>query len=70
MNERQEKRKIAHLWFDRLWRNHEERDEYYKKLAAEMKIPYEKCHFSLMNEKQLDEAIKIIKRMWWNKFDV
>ncbi len=63
------KKKECHNWFDKLWKNHKERDEYYIRLAEEMGIPYEECHFSQMSSLQLDQALEIIKRMWWEKFD-
>ena len=64
-----EKKNLAHKWFDKLWRNHEERDLYYHRLAEEMNMEYEKCHFSMMTDKELDMAIQIIKQMWWEKYD-
>lgn len=69
MNELYFKRKEVHKWFDSLWRNHKERDKYYRELAKLMNISYEECHFSLMNEEQLDRALAIIKQLWWEKFD-
>ena len=63
------KKNEVHQWFDKLWRNHEERDQYYKRLGQEMGLSYEECHFSLMNEKQLDQALEIVKKWWWEKFD-
>jgi len=64
-----QKRKEVHIWFDPLWRNHYERDDYYHKLAKELGIPYEKCHFSLMSIEELERALTIIKKWWWEKFD-
>ena len=63
------KKNTVHTWFDKLWRNHEERDQYYKKLAVEMGMTDEECHFSLMNSEQLDKALIIIKKWWWEKYD-
>ena len=65
-----DKKSEAHKWFDKLWRNHEERDIYYQKLAKEMGIEYDKCHFALMNTDQLDRALVIIKKWWWEKYDI
>jgi len=59
----------AHTWFDQLWTNHEERDKYYIRLGEEMNLSYEDCHFSKMNDTQLEQAIEIIKKMWLEKFD-
>lgn len=69
MSELWDKKNECHKWFDSLWKNHEERDVYYTRLSNELGIPYEECHFSLMNMGQLDKAIAIIKRMWLEKFD-
>lgn len=63
------KKDEAHKWFDKLWRNHEERDYYYRRLAEAMNMTYEECHFRFMNEEQLDKAIKIIKKWWFEKYD-
>ena len=59
----------AHTWFDKLWNNHIERDMYYRRLGKEMNLSYEDCHFSKMNDEQLEQAIEIIKKMWLEKFD-
>ena len=64
-----EKKNECHIWFDKLWKNHEERDAYYQRLAKEMGIDYNDCHFSMMTYEQLDQALKIIKKMWWEKYD-
>lgn len=65
-----QKKNEAHQWFDKLWKNHEERDQYYIRLAKELGLSYEECHFSLMNEKQLNQAIAIVKKWWWEKYDI
>lgn len=70
MGELYDKKNEAHTWFDKLWRNHEERDIYYHKLANELGIDYESCHFSQMNMDQLNKAIDIIKKWWWEKYDI
>ena len=64
-----EKKDTCHKWFDKLWKNHEERDYYYHKLADAMGIDYESCHFSTMTYEQLDQALVIIKKFWWEKYD-
>lgn len=69
MSEIWQKKNEAHRWFDKLWKNHEERDIYYTRLAKEMNIEYDQCHFSQMDMEQLELAIKIIKIMWFEKFD-
>lgn len=58
-----------HRWFDNLWRNHKEREELYKKLAAELGIDTEQCHFAKMSEEQLNESLIIVKRWWREKYD-
>ena len=70
MNELYDKKNEAHKWFDKLWRNHEERDIYYQRLANELGLPYESCHFSLMTMEQLDKAIPLIKKWWFEKYDI
>ena len=64
------KKNEVHQWFDKLWRNHNERDQYYIRLAGELGLTYEECHFSLMNEEQLDKALKIVKKWWMEKYDI
>ena len=59
----------AHKWFDKLWKNHEERDNYYIRLANELNIPYEECHFSTMSLEQIEKALPIIKKWWFEKYD-
>lgn len=64
------KRWEAHRWFDKLWQNHEERQELYQRLADHLEIDKEKdCHFATMSEEQLDKSINIIKKWWWEKYD-
>lgn len=63
------KKHLAHQWFDKLWKNHTEREKYYQLLADKMEMPKEKCHFSQMTMAQLDKAIEFIKEMWWEKYD-
>lgn len=70
MSEINAKKHNAHVWFDKLWKNHEERDVYYRRLAEELDIDYDKCHFATMSEKELDRAIVIIKKWWFEKYDI
>ena len=69
MSEIYDKKHEAHVWFDKLWKNHKERDYYYTRLARDMGLTEELCHFSMMTMEQLDKAITIIKGYWWEKFD-
>ena len=62
-------RREAHVWFDKLYRNHEDRQEWYDKLAAELGIEKENCHFAWMPKEMLETAIKIIKKWWLEKYD-
>lgn len=65
-----QKKNEIHQWFDKLWKNHEERDKYYIRLGKELDLSYEECHFSLMNEEQLNKALIIVKKWWWEKYDI
>lgn len=57
-----------HRWFDKLWKNHKERDLLYRELAKELGI--EECHFSQLNFTQIENAKSIIKKWWLKKFDI
>lgn len=59
----------CHKWFDSLWRNHDEREVYYQKLADYLGIPKDKCHFSSMTQEQYEKSIEIIKKWWFEKYD-
>lgn len=58
-----------HRWFDKLWGNHQEREMLYDKLAQQLNIPIEQCHFSTMSKEQLEKALTIIKKWWFEKYD-
>ena len=58
-----------HRWFDNLWKNHEEREMLYQKLAKELGIEKEQCHFATLNEEQLNKALVIVKKWWFEKYD-
>lgn len=64
------KRALIHDWFDALWSNHEERDALYGKLAQELGIEKENCHFAQLSDSNLDRAEMIIKKWWWEKYDI
>lgn len=64
-----------HRWFDRLWKNGnkkdgEHREELYCKLAEELGIPREQCHFATMEKELLDKALVIVKKWWFEKYDI
>lgn len=59
-----------HRWFDKLWRNGIEREELYCKLAEELGIPREQCHFATMEKELLDKALVIVKKWWFEKYDI
>lgn len=61
------KRRELHQWFDKLWKNHEEREKYYDKLANA--LGKSECHFAQMSMEELEQAEKIIKKWWFEKFD-
>ena len=56
-----------HRWFDKLWKNHEERAKYYDKLAAA--LGKSECHFSQMTMEELKKAEEIVKKWWLEKYD-
>ena len=59
-----------HDWSDKLWKNHDERDMYYGKLAQELGIEKEQCHFGMMESEMLEKALKIVKKWWFEKYDI
>lgn len=65
--ETRQRRANLHRWFDKLWRNHEEREIYYDKLAKELGL--QECHFAQLSDKQMDRAEELIKKWWFEKYD-
>ena len=59
-----------HRWFDKLWRNHSERQVMYQRLANELQIDPNDCHFSTLTKEQLDIALKVVKKWWLEKYDI
>ena len=53
----------CHEYMDTLWESSRQRRYYYMKLAKEMDLPYQECHFGYMNKEQLERAIEILKSM-------
>lgn len=64
------KRRELHLWFDRLWQTHSERENYYDRLAKELGIEKDECHFAMLTDEELDKALEIVKKWWIEKFDI
>lgn len=58
-----------HRWLDNLWKNHEEREMYYERIAAELGIPKNECHISKLNKEQLDKTLELVKKWWKEKYD-
>lgn len=61
-----EGKKICHNIFDSMWHTRKERQDLYEKLAKEMGIPKEECHFGYFNLSQLQQAYTILIN-WRNK---
>lgn len=53
----------CHKYMDALWENSRQRRYYYHKLSKEMDIPFERCHFGMMDKDQLEKALEILKKM-------
>ena len=68
-HETRKKRAEIHDWFDKLWRNHSERVVMYERLARELGIEKEMCHFGMMQSEMLDKALEIVKKWWIEKYD-
>lgn len=64
------KRAEIHDWFDKLWTNHQERELMYEKLAKELGIEKENCHFGQLSDGLLDKALAIVKKWWWERYDI
>jgi len=51
-------RKLVHSKFDPIWKNGVmTRREAYKKLSKKLSIPFEKCHFKMMDKEMLSRAL-------------
>lgn len=61
------KRQELHRWFDKLWRNHSDREYYYDRLAKE--LGKSDCHFSQMTMEELNKSLEIVKKWWFEKYD-
>ena len=64
-----ELRQKSHDLFDKLWKNKKERTEMYQKLADELGIPFEECHFAYFTKEQLKQIYSILVKLWREKYD-
>ena len=62
-------RQKAHAMFDKFWKNKKQRTEAYQKLAIEMGVPEEECHFAYFDLEQLKKSYQILLRWWREKYD-
>lgn len=60
--EMRELKKKCHYVFDKMWKNRKERKRLYAKLASEMGIDIELCHFGYFDLAQLKTAYQIIEK--------
>lgn len=63
------KRVQVHRLFDRFWRGNKTRKNNYIKLAEELGIEIDQCHFALMDLETLNRAEQILLRWWREKYD-
>lgn len=64
-----EMRQKSHKMFDNLWKTREERTQMYQKLANELGIPFEECHFAYFDKEQLRKIDSILVKLWREKYD-
>lgn len=64
-----ELRQKNHTMFDKFWKNRKQRTELYEKLAKEMGIPTEECHFAYFTAEELEKSYKILVKWWREKYD-
>lgn len=64
-----ELRQRNHAMFDRFWKNKQQRTKFYKKLAEEMGISFEECHFSWFSIEELEKSYQIMLKWWREKYD-
>lgn len=60
----------CHNLFDKLWRDGNQRREKYKELAQALGIDEEDCHFGYMDYATLVKAQVILKKWWFEKYDI
>ena len=64
-----ELRNRNHQIFDKFWKDRNQRTKCYEKLAEEMNIPFEECHFAWFNEEELERSYQIMLAWWREKYD-
>lgn len=62
-------RQKSHDLFDKLWKTCDERTAMYHKLADELDIPFEECHFGYFDKEQLRKIYSILVKLWREKYD-
>ena len=68
-SETRQKRIEVHKLFDRFWRSQNGRKKRYQKLAAELGINEEECHFAKMDLPTLNKAEQTLISWWREKYD-
>ena len=69
-SETRKKRMEVHRLFDRFWRSNSGRSRTYTKLANELGIDKELCHFAYMDMETLNKAEQILLKWWKEKYDI
>ena len=59
----------VHRLFDRFWRGNTTRKKNYQRLASELGINENDCHFALMDLETLKRAEQILLKWWLEKYD-
>lgn len=54
-------KQCCHEIFDKHWKTRSQRTSAYRRLASEMDIPFQDCHFGYFDLEQLRRAYKIVK---------
>lgn len=68
--ETRKKRIEVHRLFDRFWRKQTYRRRLYKRLAFELGIAEEDCHFALMDTEMLNKAEQVLLKWWREKYEI
>lgn len=64
-----EMRQKSHKLFDTLWKTRDQRTAMYQRLADELGIPFEECHFGYFDLEQLKKVYSILVKLWREKYD-
>lgn len=62
-------RQRNHAMFDKFWKDKNQRSKFYRKLANEMGITEEDCHFAWFTIEELEKSYQIMLRWWREKYD-